>query len=127
MNRMPQTSDRCSVLVVEDDHDTLEVLVELLNEAGFEAVGVSTAAEALEIAARRRFEVLLVDHALPDAMGPELIRGLRALGVDAPVILTSAGRNLTTIAKQLGARAALHKPFDIKDCLDLVTDACAAA
>jgi CheY-like chemotaxis protein len=54
--------------------------------------GVSTGAEALELAgSRRRFDLVVTAPQLGDMTAPELARRLKAAGLDAPVILLAFG------------------------------------
>ena len=67
------------VLVVDDNHDALVMLLEALKHAGIEAVGAETAKEAMEVAVRIRPDVAILDIGLPDKNGLDLARALRVL------------------------------------------------
>jgi PAS domain S-box-containing protein len=68
-----------SVLVVDDDPDTLEVVKQLLEQAGASVQVAGSAAEALATLRRVRPDVLLSDIGMPGQDGYELIRQIRAL------------------------------------------------
>lgn len=70
-------ANRLTVLIVEDQPDTLEMLSTQFQIRGYEALPCSSAAEALEIAARKHFDILVSDIAMPVMDGLHLIRELR--------------------------------------------------
>lgn len=78
------------VLIVEDDLELRGVLVRGLQEEGFEADAVGTAAEVAERVADSPPDALVVDIGLPDADGRDLCQALRARGVQAPVLFLTA-------------------------------------
>jgi two-component system OmpR family response regulator len=79
-----------TVLVVEDEPDLLEVLLRGLREEGYTALGAHSGREALERAAARRPDLLIIDIGLPDADGRDVCQALRAQGVDVPVLFLTA-------------------------------------
>ena len=78
------------VLVVEDDQELLELLLRALREEGYTALGAATGHEALERAAARTPDLLIMDVGLPDADGRDVCQALRAQGVVGPVLFLSA-------------------------------------
>lgn len=78
------------VLVVDDHPVVREGLKALLSRAGFLVVGeAAEAAQALEVAARARPELAVVDVALPGVSGLELCRRLRRRFPEMKVVLLS--------------------------------------
>ncbi|HTT72293.1 MAG TPA: ATP-binding protein, partial [Anaeromyxobacteraceae bacterium] len=71
-----------SVLVVDDDADTLEVVRQLLEQAGARVTVAASAPEALEAFRHEPPQVLLSDIGMPGQDGYELIRQVRNLGED---------------------------------------------
>src|SRR5439155_20761935 len=66
-----------NILVVEDDRDTSQVLESLVAACGARPTTAPSVAEALEVLARHRFDVLVSDIGLPDDDGYTLIRRIR--------------------------------------------------
>lgn len=66
------------VLLVEDHADTRLVLARLLSGIGCAVASAGTVAEALALADRQQFDVLISDIGLPDGCGGDVMRGLRA-------------------------------------------------
>ncbi len=98
----------------------------LQREPGMRPVGaVATAADALELAARARPDVVLLEHQLPDGDGLRLCRRLRALPAAPRVVLYSADPepSLHILARVAGADGLVDKaapPEALYDALRLV-------
>jgi CheY-like chemotaxis protein len=94
------------VLVVEDDPDDARITFKALRRSGrFEPVHARSGAAALELAAAGPFGLGLVDYRLPDMSGIELVRRLRALGLEIPLVILSAVQSDSIVARALEAGA----------------------
>jgi len=71
--------DGVSVLLVEDNPDTLEMLKAIFEKTGAEVIVATSVDEALEALDRFRPDALVSDIAMPDRDGYDLIREVRAL------------------------------------------------
>ena len=119
----PITLAGVKVLVVEDDLDNLEIVRRLLDQHQAEVLVASSAAEALQIVAAERLDVLVSDIGLPGMDGYELMRRVRQL--DAPtggrivaVALTAHARpDDRTRALRAGFQAHLAKPVQTGELL----------
>ena len=65
------------VLVVDDEPQIVRALVINLRARGYEVDAAHDGASALELAAARHPDVVLLDLGLPDMDGTQVIRGLR--------------------------------------------------
>ena len=86
------TESKARILCVEDNRDSREMIVTLLREAdhSYDVTAVETAAEALELCAKNRFDLYILDIWLPGMDGVELCRRLRDRGVIEPIMFFSA-------------------------------------
>ena len=109
-----------SVVVCEDDAATLELLCDHLAADRFGVLPAPSASDALRLCRYNQPDLLLLDLALPDASGLDVLREIReADGVDArfdprlPVIvLTGRGADTERVrGLELGADDYLVKPF----------------
>lgn len=110
----PQPSRATTILVVEDDRDTREVLVMLLTVAGYAVLEAATGAAALAVMAAHAPHGILLDLRLPDMDGFTICRHLRAHGYpDLPIVLITADqqRDLARRAHDAGLTTVLPKPF----------------
>jgi CheY-like chemotaxis protein len=62
------------ILVVDDHCDTLRSLKLLLTRMGYQVLGAENMMDALRIAEREQFDLLLSDIGLPDGSGHELVK-----------------------------------------------------
>jgi CheY-like chemotaxis protein len=77
------------ILVIEDDPQTIDLLLVELARDGHEVVGERTAAAGHRRATQEAWDVIVSDIGLPDRSGFLLARQLRQAGVDAPMIALS--------------------------------------
>ncbi|MCL5283115.1 MAG: response regulator [Armatimonadetes bacterium] len=68
------------ILIVEDDDLSGELMREALSGRELEVMVVKTGAEALELAQRERYHLIVTDIRLPDSNGIELARRIRFHG-----------------------------------------------
>ena len=100
------------MLVVEDDAIVRAWIRAALESGEFLVAGEApTIADALELTSRRRADLLLVDHRLPDRFGVELVRELRRRGDGTPavVIAARAEPGLNEAAREAGAQGTVLK------------------
>ena len=83
-------SGKPCVLVVDDDPVSLGFLTAALGQCGCAAIPAASVHAALATSAEATIDLLLIDRRLPDGDGDELLRRLRARGVVAPAVATSA-------------------------------------
>jgi len=71
------TARKLSVLIVEDDHDTCEVLAKLLRKMAIDVECACDVHSALAAAEQGHFDVVVSDLGLPDGSGFELMKMLK--------------------------------------------------
>lgn len=105
-------SERRSVLVIEDEPDTVVLLKHILRSAGFNVMGALSGNEALKKCAEIRPDLVMLDLMMPEMDGWETYRYLRQM-CDVPVIVISAVGNKEDVVKALkmGVDDYLTKPF----------------
>jgi signal transduction histidine kinase len=105
-----------SVLVVEDNNDTREVLLEWLELMGHSVRGASDGRQGLELALSLKPDVALVDIGLPAVDGYEVAKNLRAseIGEDVYLVAVSGYGRPEDRARALdaGFDAYVVKPVD---------------
>ena len=106
------------VLVVDDEPQVLRGLTAALRAAGYEVTGAETAAEALEAAALRPPDAVVLDLRLPDGSGVEVCRRLREWS-QAPVVVVSAvdEEDEKIAALDAGADDYVTKPYAVGELL----------
>jgi two-component system, OmpR family, response regulator len=111
-------SDRnWQVLVIEDDAALGVGLLQVFERAGHEATLASNGAAARRLLRSARFDLVLLDPALPDIDGLQLLRTLRRKTLCVPVLVLSASAGVEQRVRALdaGADDFLGKPFDLRE------------
>ncbi len=111
---------REQILIVEDDVESCEVMGAVLHDAGYSVDLAHDGYEALELAARRRPDLVVSDVQMPNLDGVELVRRLHSFDPELPVVFTTGIENtkdLVTASEHYGASECLKKPMKPDDLL----------
>ena len=105
-----------SILVIEDDGATRQVLARELSGAGYRVVEAEDARSGLERFAARRPDLVLLDLGLPDRDGMEVIRAIRREAATPIVILSGRFEEREKVeALERGADDYVAKPFGVAE------------
>jgi two-component system response regulator MprA len=115
-----------TVLVVEDDRDSRELLGEMLSLSGYRPLLAADGLEALRLLGRERPCVILLDLMMPRMDGCAFREAQLAVEAlrEIPVVVVSADPNAERKARDIEAAACLCKPVDPDDVLALVQQYC---
>lgn len=112
----PQGGERASILVVDDSRGNRDVLCRVLRNNGYHAVAVEDGTRALALAARERFDAVLLDVNMPGISGLGVLSALRQTrsSSELPVIMvTTRGASEDVVESlRLGANDHVTKPID---------------
>jgi DNA-binding response OmpR family regulator len=110
------------ILVVEDDYDILCVLTDLLNDEGYEVVGLTYTASIIESVRENRPDLVILDFLLAGINGGEHCLELKAHSEFSgiPVILMSGFPKFVETFGNFGSEGFIEKPFDVNTILHLV-------
>jgi len=109
--------------VVDDDDDARDALAFLLSSAGVPAETYPSAAAFLAVATEAR-GIVVTDVRMPEMDGIELVRRLRALGVELPVIVMTGHGDipLAVEAMKAGVMDFIEKPYVNEVMLAAIAD-----
>lgn len=121
------------ILVVEDHHETAELLQMILESEGYEVRCVETGRDALQVftppsmdeTSEFHPDLILLDLRLPDMNGVEVVKELQKSQPDVPpVVFLSADSSqiLKNVASGVGA-TAVRKPFEFDDLFHAIESA----
>jgi len=112
------TEPRAKILVVDDEPQIRRFLRPALENQGYQVLEAENGQAALVQANTHAPDVILLDLALPDISGIEVLRQLREW-CGAPVIILSArgGEAAKVEALDIGADDYLAKPFGVEELL----------
>ena len=107
---------KASVLVVDDDPILLEALADRVRFWGHDVTTAPGGREAVTLATRRAFDLILLDLNMPGMNGLELLTELARIGADADKVVLTAHSSLEKVveAMKLGAADFLSKPADFE-------------
>jgi CheY-like chemotaxis protein len=117
------------VLLVDDRAEFIAVLEERMRSRGYEAMGASSGAQALEaVAGPSGFDVVVLDMVMPEMDGIETLKRLRRAAPEVAVIVLTGYGSSAQVAQALalGAQDYLVKPVDLDVLLDRIDEAIAA-
>jgi two-component system KDP operon response regulator KdpE len=107
-----------SILVVDDEREIVRALCRELSTNGYTVLTASSGEEALEVFARLRPDVLLLDLLLPGISGLEVCRRVRSMSNIPIIVLSVKGAERDKVeALDLGADDYVAKPFGMDEVL----------
>ncbi|MBD0306269.1 MAG: response regulator [Nitrospiraceae bacterium] len=114
-----------SILVIDDERHIRDLLRKVLEGAGHTVKEASNGRDAMRIWRESPVDLIITDILMPEQDGLEFIRELRREVPSAKIIALSGGSkrihlDTLAIAKRFGALHTLHKPFEIKELLNIV-------
>ena len=112
-------------LLVDDNKAFAENLADILLDHGAKATIATSGTEALEMAARTRFDALLSDMRMPGMGGAEVVHRMRRIDPGIPAVVATAytSDHDLTQARAEGLLAVLPKPLPIPTLLKLLASA----
>ena len=105
-----------TVLVVEDDFDTLHPLAELLRLKGYTVSTATEAEHGLAVARQQRPDLIITDIALPGRSGLHFIGAVRKddeIKSTPIIVISGCGPMIMVEAEAAGANCCLEKPISI--------------
>ena len=108
-----------TILVVDDEPNYLIVLSELLQEEGFEVLTAESGEQALKHVREVDLDLIITDMQMPGMDGIELLKTVKTLNRDLPVIMITAFGEVekAVVAMQSGANTYLTKPFNNQELI----------
>ncbi|MBM3298918.1 MAG: response regulator, partial [Deltaproteobacteria bacterium] len=103
-----------SILAIDDDSTTLELLEDLLSMSGFSVYTAGEGREGIELFSRRRPDLVISDIQMPHMDGLELLKRVGEVDDAVPVILVTGHGDLENALRALrqGAYDFLLKPIN---------------
>ncbi|MBQ2087760.1 MAG: response regulator [Selenomonas sp.] len=119
--------EKVKVLIVDDSKVSRAMLEGNLAKTNFEVCAqAKNAAEAVELYEQTKPAVVTMDMNLPDADGIECSRRIRAIDPDAKIVMISAMKDASLVAKgrEVGISAFLQKPVSVNELIDTLMILC---
>jgi two-component system OmpR family response regulator len=105
------------VLLVEDDDETAKYIERGLTEMGHAVARAADGRDGLNLALTEAFEVIVLDRMIPRIEGVDVVRRLRAAGIDTSILLLTAKGGVADRVEGLkaGADDYVVKPFSFSE------------
>ena len=118
-------SSNCEILVVDDDADNCALIVDILQDDGYQVQACLSGDSAIEALKRQPFRLVLSDIKMPRVTGIDLLLYVRRMELDTEVILMTAYASLQTAIQAVRGEAFdyLVKPFSLNDLRRRVREA----
>ena len=113
-----------SVIVIDDDKDTVRLFSELLEENGVEVIGKGySGKDAISLFEKKRPDVILIDIMMPDGSGFYAIRKIHEKNPNAKILAVTADTTSQTEEKLKKISIdVIYKPFDIKQIISKINN-----
>ncbi len=104
------------ILVADDDPSLRKTLTRYLKKHEYDVIEVESGKQAIAALESTRFDVVVSDVHMPDGDGLDILRAVRRVDLDVPVILISGAPDVETASKALeyGAFRYLTKPLELE-------------
>jgi len=114
LSNQDETTSQGSVLIIDDEAAIRESLQTLLEIEGYEVETATDGGEGLTRLAERPFDLVLLDFALPERNGIEILHDIRERDSELTVIMITAYGTVENAvnAMQAGANNFIQKPWD---------------
>lgn len=120
-----------SILVIDDEESIRDLLGAILRHHGHNVTVAATGRAALLLLGTETFDLMITDIIMPDMDGIEIIAAAKKIRAGLHIIAISGGGNLMSahdclrMAKMIGARVVLAKPFNEKQLVEAIDQAVA--
>jgi CheY-like chemotaxis protein len=110
-----QDRSREKILVIDDDEEIANLAVRILRSHAYKAEAILEPRDAIERlrSSPHEFALVLTDLMMDDLSGRDVVRELKMINPDVPVVLVSGCASILSeeAAHQEGFAAVIHKPF----------------
>ncbi|MFQ5828999.1 MAG: response regulator [Candidatus Methylomirabilia bacterium] len=112
-------------LVIDDEPEVLEVMVDILEQAGYPAQSTSDSENASRLLETSKFDLIVSDIMMPHLSGLQLLEIAKRQNPDVQVVLVTgyANRQVALEALEKGASGFIEKPIEIEPFLAAVRQA----
>lgn len=121
-----------SILIVDDEDSVRNLVREMLSRDEYTLYEARNGEEAVSCFRQNPVDLIITDLVMPEKSGIDLIMQLKNDNARVKIVAISGGGGITgrfdylPIAKLLGAKSIIRKPFTMADLRKAVSDALAA-
>lgn len=114
---MSKRETKARVLLLEDDPTLSDIMVEFLEECGYEVVSTFNGDDAVDRGYEEPFDLFIFDVKVPAQSGHDVLRQLRESGRDTPTIFVTSLASVDDLSRgyDAGCDDYIKKPFELKE------------
>jgi CheY-like chemotaxis protein len=118
-----ETTQKKTILVIEDDTEVLSVIIKYLSQLGYEVITASDGMEGLKRLESGGFDLVITDIVMPYVSGVGVVTALKKKKPRIPVIaITGYGKEPEAVAVEKKADLVLAKPVRMSVLKDYVEE-----
>lgn len=111
------------ILIVDDEKVMRSLFADLLTEQGYTVVAVQNGREAVEKVRELDFTLAFIDVHMPIMNGVEALKIIKKIKPKTKVVMMDSFPDaLVEEAQRAGAVTCIHKPFEIKEVLNIIDE-----
>ena len=116
------TKKNKTIVIGEDDQAIIEVVKIILQEGGYEPLGVTEAGSIIKTVQKSMPALILLDIWMSGENGGDIAKKIKMDKETShiPIVMISANNETEHIAKGVGAEGFLQKPFNMEDLMAIV-------
>ncbi len=112
-----------NILVVDDEEIMRSLFTDILGDCGFKVSAVADGKEAQGKVRDQFFHVAFIDVHMPIMNGVQTLRAIREISPKTAVVMMDSFPDvLLEEAEREGAITCIHKPFDIREVIEVVKE-----
>ncbi|TWR25605.1 response regulator [Mucilaginibacter achroorhodeus] len=109
------------VLIIDNDHDVLDVIQEALSYEGYDTVTLIDSDGYEQTLAKEQFDIVIIDYLLEGINGGDICHQIKSADASKhiPVIIMSAYPKVLQSLGDYGCDKFMPKPFDLTELIDV--------
>ncbi len=115
---------RRKILIIDDERGLREVMTELLEKTGYQAICAANGADGVRLNEQENPDIIVLDLCMPGMDGIETLRRIRKQDSEVSVVILTANGSPDTIRDAVGLTVGeyLSKPFENLELVNLIGD-----
>lgn len=112
------------ILFADDEPLILKIIKIQLNKVGFDCDVVKNGEEAMQKIKEKKYDLILLDIAMPRKNGNQVLCETRDLGIDTPIFMLTGDieESSKKLCIEAGANKYINKPYDISYLISEIND-----
>jgi two-component system NtrC family response regulator/two-component system nitrogen regulation response regulator GlnG len=120
---MQSGSNVIYVLVVDDEDVIRSLFTDLLTDRGYKVIAVRNGQQAVEKVREINFTIAFIDMHMPMLNGIETLKAIKKIRRQMSIVMMDSYPNcLLEQAESGGALRCIHKPFEIKEVIEIMEE-----